>query len=450
MTQDTHDAIRDLGDGLILRRGRAKDAAAIERHNAWHLRDDDATDPDARIAAWTRDLAAKPHPTFSPDLFTIVEDTRNGEIASCMCLIPLTWTYDGVPFAVGRPEMVSTRPEYQNRGLVRAQFALVHEMAAERGAKLMAITGIPYFYRQFGYEMCVALWTGRQGRASAVPKLGDGATERYSFRAATHSDIPTLAELCDRGAQRGALACRRDEATWRYELTGRDPGNLHRREFRLIENADGETVGFIAHEFGLGGHGGDAILLHDFELRDGISWAAVTPSVFRYLRALGDASQAAKVGSRFERIMCILGPEHPAYLIAGGFLAEPVWPYAWYVRVPDWCDFLTTIAPALERRLAKSPLVGHSGDLKISTYRRGVRLVFETGRISVVEPWQPTQREWGHAKFPDLTFLQLLFGHRSVEELEHAFADVGVRDDESRGLLRALFPKRPSCIWGLG
>ena len=51
------------------------------------------------------------------------------------------------------------------------------------------------------------------------------------------------------------------------------------------------------------------------------------------------------------------------------------------------------------------------------------------------------------ATFPDLTFLQLLFGFRSLRELEAAFPDCLVRTPEARALLNALFPKTPSDIW---
>ena len=49
----------------------------------------------------------------------------------------------------------------------------------------------------------------------------------------------------------------------------------------------------------------------------------------------------------------------------------------------------------------------------------------------------------GAAAFPDLTFLQLLFGYRSFEELQYAFADC----DEAQALLTALFPKQASGVW---
>ena len=49
--------------------------------------------------------------------------------------------------------------------------------------------------------------------------------------------------------------------------------------------------------------------------------------------------------------------------------------------------------------------------------------------------------------FPDRTFLQLLFGYRSLEELETTFPDCVVRTSEARALLTALFPKLPSDVW---
>ena len=49
--------------------------------------------------------------------------------------------------------------------------------------------------------------------------------------------------------------------------------------------------------------------------------------------------------------------------------------------------------------------------------------------------------------FPGLSFLQLVFGYRGLDELEYAFADCLVRTDETRELLQALFPKCASNVW---
>ena len=87
--------------------------------------------------------------------------------------------------------------------------------------------------------------------------------------------------------------------------------------------------------------------------------------------------------------------------------------YAFYVRVPDLPEFLRHVAPVLERRLAASVAAGHTGELKVSFYGGGLRLELERGRLSAVEQWSPSVEDSGDAAFPDLTFLQLLFGHRS-------------------------------------
>ena len=61
---------------------------------------------------------------------------------------------------------------------------------------------------------------------------------------------------------------------------------------------------------------------------------------------------------------------------------------------------------------------------------------------------QPSQdRGRASALFPGLTFYQLLFGFRTLDELESAFPDCLVRTGEDRALLTALFPRQPSDVW---
>jgi hypothetical protein len=184
-----------------------------------------------------------------------------------------------------------------------------------------------------------------------------------------------------------------------------------------------------------------------YELKPGVSWLAVTPSVVRYVWALGEGWAEQEPKRELESFVFWLGAEHPVYQAFDKRLPHTIGPYAWYVRVPDLPGFLRHVAPVLERRLENSLLAGHSGELKISFYRSGLRLVFDAGRLVEVEPWQPTPRQEGDAGFPDLTFLQLLFGYRSMSELDRAFADCWASGDTGRPLLDALFHKCPSHIW---
>jgi GNAT superfamily N-acetyltransferase len=434
--------LRDLGDGLILRRALPADTEALVAFHADVHRHEDA--PDELVGAWVRDLMRGDHPTFDPQDFTVVEDTRTGAIVSSLNLIPQTWTYGGIRFGVGRVELVSTHPDYRRRGLVRAQFEVIHAWSDARGYRLQAITGIPYYYRQFGYEMGLALGGGRLGYKVHVPKLKAGEEEPFRIRPAAESDLVFLAQLYVGATKRHLVACERDLGLWRYELLGRSDKNANRMELRVVEGADAERVGFLAHPPRLWG---PTLTLSAYELRPGISWLGVTPSVLRYLKATGEAYAARDGKEEFGAFYFSVGTEHPVYDAISDRLPRVRKPYAWYVRVPDLCGFLEHVKPVLERRLAASLLAGHTGELEVSFYRDGLRLVFERGQLTAIEPWMPMPGAEGKAGFPDLTFLQLLFGYRSLEELRHAFADCWAAADEAMAVLNVLFPQQVSDVW---
>jgi hypothetical protein len=438
--------IRDLGDGLILRRATLADTEMLVAFHGDVHRDPGMEEPDERVAAWTRDLMTGDHPRVSASHFTLVEDTRRRAVVSSACLIPQTWSYEGVEFGVGRPELVGTHPDYRRRGLVRAQFEVLHAWSAEQGHLLQSITGIPWYYRQFGYEMVLSLGGGRCGYKTQVPALKKGEKEPYQVRPAIADDLTFIDRLYRRGAERSLVTCVRDEALWRYEMEGRSEQSVDRRELRVIQTADGGPVGMLIHKPSL--WRGRSVAT-GYELEPGVSWLAVTPSVVRYLWAMGAQYAAQDKKQELNSFAFRLGMEHPVYQVLHDGLPHLLRPYAWYIRVADLTGFLRTIAPVLERRLAGSLVVGHSGELKISFYRDGLRLVFDGGRLAVVETWQPTPDDSGKAAFPDLTFLQLVFGYRSLEELAYAFADCWVADDEARALLNALFPKKSSDVWAV-
>ncbi len=435
--------IRDLVDGLIMRRSTVEDTEALMAFHGDVHRDPGVEEREEYVAAWVRDLMERPHPSFDVGDFTIVEDTHRGVIVSSICLISQTWSYDGVQFGVGRPELVGTHADYRRRGLVRAQFDVIHRWSAERGEKMQAITDIPYFYRQFGYEMGLTLGGSRAGYRRQVPKLKEGQEEAYRLRPVVETDLPFIAQVYEHGNRRYPVACVRDEALWRYELFGKSENNVNRWAVSLIEAAGGEPIGYLAHSSRMRQGRVSAMA---YELKQGVSWLAVTPSVVRYLWALGEGWAAQDAEQEMETFSFSLGAEHPAYDVFHGRLPHTSPPYAWFVRVPDLQGFLLHIAPALDQRLAGSPLAGHTGEVKISFYRCGLRMVIEKGRLAGVEPWQPTREDGGDAAFPDLIFLQLLLGYRSLEELDHAFADCWASSD-AWALLQSLFPKGPSNVW---
>jgi hypothetical protein len=433
--------LRDLGGGLILRRSTPEDADALAEFNG-KIHGSDPQDG-ARVAAWTHDLLARPHPTLSPDDFTIVEEAATGRIVSSLNLIPQTWTYEGIPFGVGRPELVGTDPAFRNRGLVRAQFEEIHKWSAERGYVVQAITGIPYYYRLFGYEMALDLAGRRFGFEPNVPKLNEGEQEPYHIRAATEADLPFIADVYACAAKRHMIASLRTPEIFKYELDGQSEHNINRYLMFIIEEPSGMPVGYVQHPGFLSKTGLTAVW---YELKPSVSWLAVTPTVVRYLWKTGQ-EYAWRDGAICTSFGFMLGAQHPAYEVLGKDLPSVIDPYSWYLRVPDLAGFLKHIKPALEKRIAQSIAVGHSREIKISFYRDGLRLVLEKGKLITIESWKPSPEDGGVAAFPGLSFLQILFGYRSYEELSHSFPDCWCDSEEVRALIDILFPKKLSDVF---
>ncbi len=436
----------DLGEGLVLRRSTTQDAQPLAEFNAKVHSDEGLDNPDDKIWAWTYDLMARPHPTFKASDFTVVEEVASGRIISAMNLIPQTWTYAGIPFKVGRPELVGTLPEYRHRGLVRRQFEVIHRWSAQNGDRLQGITGIPYYYRLFDYEMAMNLGGGRLGFPTQVPRLEEGQVEPFQIREATEADIPFLSHLYLESCQRSLVSSVWDEATWRYELSGKSEKNVNRVEVCMIETQAGEACGFFTHTTFTWG---DVLGVQRYEIIPEASWLEITPSVIRYIEAAYQQVPADHGDKQpFGGFVFWLGEEHPVYHVIPDRLPRTRKPYAWYLRVPDMVAFLQLIRPVLEERLADSPMRWYSGEVKISFYADGLRLVFERGKLTTIEAWKPTPfGHSGQAGFPPHTFLQLVFGYRSMDQLKSSFVDCRTERDEFHTLLDILFPRIPSDVW---
>ena len=434
--------IRDLGDGLILRHGSVEDADALADINSRMHSDDGPDQPNLGIGAWIQDLVAKPHPTLVPSDFTVVEETSTGKIVSTLCLIPQTWTFDGIEFGVGRPELVCTLPEFRKRGLVRVQMEEVHKWSTDRGHLVQVITGIPYFYRQFGYDMALNLSGARRGFEPHVPALKEGETEPFNIRLAVDGDVDFILKTYESHERKQAISCKRTPEIVRYEMTGKSALSIIRYEKMIIEDTNGKHIGYFEHPNELW-FGGVACVY--FALAEGASWLAVAPSVVRYLWKKG-AEIAERESTTRTSFSFNLGEQHPIYEVLDDKLPTVRKPYAYYVRVPDVPAFLTQVKPALEKRLAESAAVGYSGELRVGFYKDGFRMVFENGKITSIESIKHNTDRDVDVSFPNYTFLHVLFGHRSFDELRHAFVDCYVHNPTARVLINALFPKRDSFV----
>ncbi|GHO70813.1 hypothetical protein KSC_097050 [Ktedonobacter sp. SOSP1-52] len=445
-----HSYRRDLGAGLVLRWSTVEDIERIAMLYGMVHRDKADAPLNTGAMRSIRTYMSGHYPLMGPNDFGIVEDTsRDGNpVVATTCFWKHTWTYEGIPFNVGRPECVATDPAYRHRGLVRALFEMFHARSEAEGDLAQAITGIAYFYRQFGYEYALELEDRRATPIVLIPEAREGEPESFTLRAATVKDIPLIEALYNR-RQASSMVSDSTRTLWHYEIETwkKHPQLRHTFNFQVIVDTSGEAVGFVGCD---ASRRGKVLGVWLLEFAPGINMQSAMPPLLRALRSYGLAMETSRPDTpALQEISFSLGTTHPAHDVLGEVLDHPTEPpYAWYVRVKDLPAFLMHIAPALEKRLAASPVAGYTGDLKLDFYRDGLCMRFEQGRLVAVEPWRtPLYGADPSASFPPLIFLQVLFGHRSIEELRHVFPDIWV-NPEARLLLRALFPTRPSFVFG--
>jgi hypothetical protein len=180
----------------------------------------------------------------------------------------------------------------------------------------------------------------------------------------------------------------------------------------------------------------------------GHSWRAVGLFLLRHFQREAERL-SAELPKPIETVIFELGDGNLLYEALLRELQKRGNPYAWYIRVPDLPGFMRHITPVLEARLADSVMAGHSGTIKLSFYTSNMTLVFADGKLTEVGTYEPKQMHEGGGVFPELTFLQLLFGYRSFAELDYARADC-FANEETAVLLPILFPKRYSDVTALG
>ncbi|GAC1392701.1 MAG: hypothetical protein NVSMB38_17110 [Ktedonobacteraceae bacterium] len=439
---------RDLGNGLVLRWSTAADTANIAQFVGLIFRNKESDPSNEYMSNEIHELMSDKHPLMSSGDYGVVEDTRKegNPIVACTCLWRNHWEYEGIPFDMGQPEIVATDPNYRNKGLIRVLFEMVQARSESEGHMVQAITGIPYFYRQFGYEYALDLGGKRVVYTSRIPKAKEGEAEAYMLRDAMAEDVPTIQNIYSYRRKVGVISANVPDYYWLYELQRVSNENEKFPRVKLIVDTTGKVYGYIfvsARRY----KPGNSFDVYTLDVLPEVNVRAILPPILRALQVYGSQVPIRNMAEQvpLSEISLNLGRTHPVYDALGNGLA-PFYeaPYAWYVRVRDLPVFLKHIAPVLERRLEHSVVSGYTGELKIDLYKGGLHMVFEHGKLTTTEYWRvPAYDSNAGAGFPPLVFLQLLFCHRSLDELRYAFPDVWAEGD-TEVVLKALFPAQPS------
>ena len=272
----------ELGGGLLQRWSTPVDTENIAQLCGFVFRDREDEPLNINAIEAVRRHTSGNFPFMRPGDYSVIEDTtkKGNPLVACTCLWRLAWEYEGIAFGVGQPEFVVTHPDYRNRGLIRRLFEMVHARSEAEGHLVQAITGISYFYRQFGYEYALELEGRRVTYLSLIPKAKESAPEPYSLRIATSEDIPLLIDLYNRQRSSSVIWNITSERFWRYHIEEDANPSVSGKNMcvRMIVDNEGKVQGYLLLAIRRRGKG---LHVYALDIAEGVSWHEVVPSLLR-------------------------------------------------------------------------------------------------------------------------------------------------------------------------
>ncbi|KAF9153189.1 hypothetical protein BG015_003893 [Linnemannia schmuckeri] len=496
-----HSKVIDIGDGLIMRWSTKADTDNVVQligdSFRWlplgdPLPEDEIPGPSELLKAGARRLLSGKTAAMSEYDFALVEDTTNkakglNPIVACVSLHQVPAYYGSINLVFGKSELVATEPSYRNKGLIRRlMHEMIHPASEARGHALQFIFGIPYFYRQFGYEYGLSPLPGSKiDSLTDIPPLSPTKQgEPYPLRLATQTDIPFLTRLSQTPHQylqprEVAVGTRYTPEYWQYAvhdsiLDRQSRFDADRQTF-VITDGEGKAVGFVSMSHIFFGTTVEAFALDEAE---GVYYVDVAYSALRQLFGFAKERQAqnTKAFEDFKKSAAKAKTNQTpasateeaqaaaATLEPNASLRASTSPASAYPL------FLKTVRPELELRLAQNPAIkGTSCRLRLDFFRKvegnaakGLEIVIEKGQLVKIhdwakpspedlfnekQAWKSDEKNGGkaptvyYATFSPLTFTQLVTGKQSLEELIWSYGENSVREDAARLILNTLFPK---------
>lgn len=375
------------------------------------------------VAAMTRALIVD-HPSTRPEHWLFVEEEASRAIVSTLCLLPWTLRYQDVTLRAGEMGIVGTLEAYRGQGLIRALNERFSELLDEGQFDLSHIQGIPYFYRQFGYEYAMPLEPHWRVELDTIPDATPDARKPYHFRPATLGDVPLLARLYDEDTTTLEIRAVRNAEIWRY-LLGPSTGTEMVADTWLALAEDGTPAGY----FRVARHGFGAGLIVSESSRLSVEAAE---AVLRYLKQIAVERQKPYIRLNLPSNSLMVEMARWRGRADGDA-------YAWQIRLPDPARLLGKLAPVFERRLAASMLAGITRTLRLNLYRSQLHLRFEAGRLVAVEGVSTETALVDELRLPPALLAPLVTGYRTFDALAGAYHDVSA-NGPAHGLAAILFP----------
>jgi hypothetical protein len=379
-------------------------------------------------------------PGFGREMNYYIRDLDTGKMVTALNSIPFVWNYEDIPLNNLELGWVGTLKEYRRKGLNKLLYTHFDNLLLSGNYDISTIQGIPYYYRQFGYDFIIPLdrtvWT-RTNQIQPFDEKNPPEYMKLEVRLAEKKDIPSMMELLDELNQKLLIYASRSPELWEIQETMKTQFD---NEFQSYVVVDGpKIVGYFRRVKKISKDSSPnkstmTVIESSIPTFNGVL------RVFQFLYAEALQDDIPLIGSQgpsfntLSKVMENLGGS-----------GKPRWKYQ--VRIPNMTSFLQKISPVLERRLEGTMFEGLTYDVTMNTFQNCYKLKFVNGKIIDVTDLGPQQVNENQAfSAPPNDLARLVLGAYSIKEIEQNNIDFIVRG-EVRLIAETLFPKKESSVY---
>ncbi|MFW9844052.1 MAG: GNAT family N-acetyltransferase, partial [Candidatus Thorarchaeota archaeon] len=379
-------------------------------------------------------------PGFGREMNYVIRDLDKGTIVSTLNAIPHVWNYEDIRLRNLELGWVGTLKEYRRKGLNKLLYAHFNDLLLSGNYDISTIQGIPYFYRQFGYDFVIPMDHTVRICPNQIQPFDEKNPPNYmnlKIRSADTKDIPVMMKLLEELNQKLLISASRSAELWELQETIKKQWDIDFESYVVLDGPN--IIGYfrLVRDIKKGNSSNKStldVMESSIPTFNGVRRVLQ----FLYTEALkDDFPLIGSIGPSFNTLSRVMENS--------GGSGKPWWKYQ--VRIPNMTSFLQKISPVLERRLKGTMFEELTYDVIMNTFQNCYKINFVNGKVIDVSNLGPQEVNDNQAfRAPPNDLARLVLGAYSIREIEQNNIDFIVRGDV-RLIAETLFPKKESSVY---
>jgi predicted N-acetyltransferase YhbS len=333
-------------------------------------------------------------------------------------LVVMPIRYGNVILKSAELGIVATAKDYQGRGINKKLMEIFFNKAEELGYNIIAIEGIPYFYRRYGFNYAIPMGSVNLN----LDKVESKGDKDIVIRVAKEEDIAFIADNFREASKIADLCTVKGKGIIKAQML--DYISPVTRKKYLIIKKNQTKIGYLAL------NSGDEVQICD--ISDNLSFK-IYEAVIDYFKGQGKSFINIDIPreSKFIKLMDRYGCNWKQW-------------YSWQIKILDEFKFLTDIKSVLEERLNNSIYKDEQVEFYYDNFRELIKFEIDNGRINLIKE-ERKEAKWDFNLNPQGA-IKLFLGEKSRSEINSFLPDCNV-NHRYRDLINILFPRMNSHFY---